>query len=178
MPVEPLVAETACYGFAAGWPRSGINVLTTHVAIGRLFSMYTRNKVMQNDHEILARPPNVLSTPRSGQGDGPTPSPVVAPTTAPTAETSPAPTPDETETTSADEESDEDKWLDAAWEVAVTVIGAAVVAAGAGCVACACRRTRSLPMPFRRPSANDGRDDFSAAAVGRATKQEEVPYYS
>lgn len=82
------------------------------------------------------------------------------------------------ETASADEDSDEGKWLDAAWEVAITVIGAAVVAAGAGCIAFACRRAQSLSGPSRRPDAHPGKAEGSTADADGAKEQEERPYFS
>lgn len=100
----------------------------------------------------------------SGQGPAPTPAPTFSSAGGETASV---------------EESDHSTWLDAAWEVAVTVVGSILVAAGAGCLAFTCRRTRALPVPFRRPSALD----FGSAVVedGKATKQDtipETPFYS
>lgn len=70
------------------------------------------------------------------------------------------------ETVSAEEESDERTWLDAAWEVAVTVIGAVVVAAGAACGAFACRRTRALHR----------RNEESTTNVDEGELQEQRPF--
>ena len=106
---------------------------------------------------IARRPSNFLSTRCSGQGPAPTPAPTSF-------------SADE----SADGESVEKNWLDAAWEVAVTVVGSVLVAAGAGCVAFACRRTRAMPMPmpsaFRRASAQSGKFGNSPAVEDGAAE--------
>ncbi|CAM9606374.1 unnamed protein product [Pylaiella littoralis] len=88
----------------------------------------------------------------------------------------PAPTPAPVnETASTKEESDDPKWLDAAWEVTVTVIGSLVISAGAGCLACAGRRARALHGPGSGASAHGGKGEGRTADVGRAKEQEERP---
>lgn len=114
-----------------------------------------------NDHKTRARPPYVASTPCSGQGPGPTPAPTPSPTD---------------ENVSPDEGSDDSKWLDAAWEVAVTVVGGAVMAVGAGCMAFACRRTRSFPWPCSRACAHGERAKGSTAEVSGPKRKESALY--
>lgn len=117
---------------------------------------------VSRDSSLYIQKSNFLSTSCSGQGPAPTPAPTIS----------------SADETASVEESDRSTWLDAAWEVAVTVVGSILVAAGAGCLAFACRRTRALPLPFRRPSAVDF---GSAIEDGKATKQDEIdekPFYS
>lgn len=121
------------------------------------------NKLMRTDHEnyVARRPPDFLSTRCSGQGAAPTPAPTSS-----------------SADQSADGESAENNWLDAAWEVAVTVAGSVLVAAGAACLAFTCRRTRAMPVPiplsFRRPSAHSGKFGDSPAVEDGGTEPNSV----
>eukprot|EP00903_Cladosiphon_okamuranus_P013114 g12232.t1 len=92
----------------------------------------------------------------------------------------PAPTPAPTLAPIVDEESEDDAvWLDAAWEVAVTVIGSVVVAAGAACGSFIWSRNRSHQQQTEasilwpcRPVTRNGPISLPGKSVGDSDTSE------